>query len=476
MTNNNNRTRKRGVMDLENKQVTIIGLGNSGVNAALLAQAQGAVVRATDAGDGPELKKVRTELQAKGIEVEIGSHTDSFIKGADLVVVSPGVEKSSIALKMASHYKVPVVGEMEFGFVFCRGRVIAITGTNGKSTVTTLIGDILSSGGKDCVVCGNIGNSLCGEISRIKEDTWVVLEVSSAQLEYIKTFKPRIALILNITDDHMDRYRTFYEYFNEKLKIFSMQDENDILILNYDAENLRRLKGLARSRALFYAKEEGHSNGYTMSAYMKDAKIICAYGGVVKEVLSYRDIRLKGIHNLENVLASCLVGIIAGVAESSIRQTVRDFTGLDHRFETVDTIDGVEYIDDSKGTTVDSTKRALESCVKPVVLIAGGKDKFSDYGKIKEVVEQRVKHLVLIGEAAAAIKKALGRVVTTHEAKTLTEAVEIAAKLATDGWAVLLSPMCSSFDMFKNYKERGKVFQVAVKKLRAGHQAVKAQG
>jgi UDP-N-acetylmuramoylalanine--D-glutamate ligase len=460
-------------MNLKNKKVTVVGLGNSGVNAALLAKKAGAVVKATDSASGPEVKKAKLALESKGVEAEIGGHTEGFIKGQDLIVVSPGVENSSPAMKWALQHKVPIIGEMELGYAFCKGRIIAITGTNGKSTVTTLVGEILKAGGKHAVVCGNIGNSLCGEIARIKKDTWVVLEVSSAQLERISEFKPHIAVILNITDDHMDRYRNFYEYFSEKLKIFSRQDENDVLILNYDAENLRSLKGLARSRVVFYGKEAQPMHGYRLSAFTKDGKIYCADDGPAGEVMAVSDMKLKGVHNLENVLVSSLAGTIAGVEAGAIAGAVRAFTGLEHRFETVDTVDGVEYIDDSKGTTVDSTKRALESCAKPVILIAGGKDKFSNYGAIKDTVAKKVKQVILIGEAAKAIRKALGDAAPVSDAKTMDEAVMTGHRLARDGWAVLLSPMCSSFDMYKNYKERGEAFREAVRKMKGERQTIK---
>jgi UDP-N-acetylmuramoylalanine--D-glutamate ligase len=375
-------------------------------------------------------------------------------------------------MKWALKHKIKIISEMELGYRFCKGRIIAITGTNGKSTVTTLIGEILKDAGKDTVVCGNIGNALCGEVSKIRKDTWVVLEVSSAQLERVDTFKPYMAIVLNITDDHMDRYKNFYEYFNYKLKIFMNQDENDILILNFDAENLRRLKGLARSNVLFYAKERPASRAYDMAAYVKDEWICCIHGEGEKEIMCVQDIKLKGVHNLENVVASSLVGMIAGATERSIRDTVRKFTGLEHRFETVATIEGVEYIDDSKSTTVDSTKRALESCSKPVILIAGGKDKYSDYNLVKNTVEEKVRHVVLIGEASGAIKRVLVENALIHDARDMDEAVEISSTLAKDGWVVLLSPMCSSFDMYKNYKERGNKFKEAVKKLKRAHEAV----
>ncbi len=445
-------------MDLKGKKVTVVGLGNSGLNAATLLCDIGALVRVTDSQDTTAARNASQVLRDKNIEIEIGGHSEDFIRGSELVVLSPGVEDSSDAVKWAGKFGIPLIGEMELGYKFCKGRMIAITGTNGKSTVTTLIGQMLKDGGKEAIVCGNIGNSLCGEIPRIKEDTWVVLEVSSFQLERIREFKPYIALILNVTDDHMDRYSKFSDYFNEKLRIFYNQDKDDFLILNFDAENLRQLKGIALSRTFFYSRQRKASG-----AYVKDDMLFCVTPEMIeKEICRIRDIRLKGLHNVENVLASSLAAVLAGVGEDSIRNTVMNFKGLAHRFETVDTIDGVEYIDDSKGTTVDSTYRALESCQKPVVLIAGGKDKNSDYSAIGDMVKKKVKSLVLIGEAKQAIKKVLGRQVNTYEAKDMFEALEIACRVSEKGYIVLLSPMCSSFDMFSSYKERGEVFRQAV--------------
>lgn len=427
-------------MYIKNKKVTVVGLGNSGVNACLLLNDYRAIVRATDANDNPGTQAAKRELESKGIKVEIGGHTEDFIKGSDFVVVSPGVEDSSPAIQWAIRSKIPIMGEMELGYRFCRGKIIAITGTNGKSTVTALTGAMLKDGGKDVVVCGNIGNSLCGEISRISEDTWVVLEVSSFQLERIELFRPHIAIILNIRDDHMDRYTKASDYFNAKLKIFSNQGKEDYIILNGDAVELKNIAEKAISKVLFYSKTDG--------------------------IYSQADMKLKGLHNLENVLASSLAAKIAGVSEPSIRNTVSKFTGLAHRFETVGIVDGVEYIDDSKGTTVDSTCRALESCQKPVILIAGGKDKHSDYSAIKDIVKEKVKRVVLIGEARGAIKKALEGACEMAEAKDMYEAVSMAHSFASRDSLVLLSPMCSSFDMFSSYKERGEVFKQAVERLK----------
>lgn len=448
-------------MDLKNKIVTVIGLGNSGMNAVSLLCDLGAKARGTDSKDSPELRNSVKALEKRGAAFELGKHTEGFINGSDLVVLSPGVEDSSPAMQWALKHRIPVISELELGYRFCKGRIIAITGTNGKSTVTTLVGELLKNGGKDTVVCGNIGNSLCGEIGRIKDATWVVVEVSSFQLERIEEFRPHIALILNITDDHLDRYKRFEDYFSEKLKIFANQEKGDYLILNRDAANLRPLEGRARSSVLWYSKA-GKTNG----AYLTGGAIVCAATGKEEEICKAGDIPLKGVHNVENVMASALAASLAGASGRSMSRTIRRFKGLPHRCELVATIDGVEYIDDSKGTTVDSTYRALESFEKPVILIAGGRDKNSDYSVMRGLVGKKVKRLVLIGEARQRIREALGGVTEVAEAGTMEAAVEAAARAARGGDIVLLSPMCSSFDMFRDYKHRGDAFREAVMAVR----------
>ena len=448
-------------MNLCGKTITVIGLGNSGLNAAHLLKDAGAIVRVTEVADNPGVRKNAKVLHENSIRYELGGHTRNFIKGSELVVVSPGVENSSPAIMWADELGIPIIGEMELGYRFCKGKIIAITGTNGKSTVTTLIGEILKYGGKDVVVCGNIGNSLCGEIGRINRETWVVLEVSSFQLERIADFKPAISIILNITDDHMDRYNKFIEYFDEKLKIFKNQDEKGTLLLNRDAKELGKLEKKSKSGVLYYSRLS-RTNG----AYLKGDKIISLCGEKEEEVCALEDIKLKGLHNIENVLVSVLAASLTGVKYSYMKDAIVNFTGLRHRFETVGIVDGVEYVDDSKGTTVDSTLRALESCDRPVILIAGGKDKNSDYSVVRNIIKKKVKCLVLIGEAKDKIRAALGGVVETCEAADMRQAVELSRRLAHNNDLVLLSPMCSSFDMFKDYKERGEVFKKRVLEMR----------
>lgn len=450
--------------DLRNRRVTVVGLGNSGYNAANLLIDVGAKVRATDSGTGEATERHAAKLKSRGACVETGAHTEGFMKDSELIVVSPGVEDSSLPVKWAMSHDIPMIGEMELGYRFCKGKVIGITGTNGKSTVTTLIGDILKAGGKHAIVCGNIGNSLCGEIPRIRHDSWVVLEVSSFQLEKIDSFHPRIAVILNITDDHMDRYRTLREYFSEKEKICINQTPDDYLVLNHDAENLGPIRNRARAKTFLYSRS-GNTNG----AYLKGGDIICEVSGAPVKILSIPDITLKGVHNIENVLACAVVGTLAGIRADKIKDAVRNFKGLRHRMELVSVVDGVEYIDDSKGTTVDSTKRALESFNNNVILIAGGKDKNSDYSAVRDAIRNRVSHLIVIGEAKGRIRQALGSSVETHDAADMRDAVRMAKTLATNGASVILSPMCSSFDMFRDYKHRGDVFREAVLELEGRH-------
>jgi UDP-N-acetylmuramoylalanine--D-glutamate ligase len=455
-------------MELKAKKVTVIGMGNSGVNAAILLDDIGADVGITDSGDNPDIRRAAAAFEHRAVRIEIGRHTKDFLSGSELVVVSPGVEASSAAVKWAEELGIPVIGEMELGCRFCKGEIIAVTGTNGKSTVTTLIGEMLKDAGLDTVVCGNIGNSLCGEIRRITAQTHVVLETSSFQLERIDKFRPRIAVMLNITDDHLDRYKTFQEYYDAKLRVFSNQTADDILVLNADAPNLKPIEKMARSKILYYSRSK-RANG----AYVEKGDIICFAGdGARKTICAAGEMRLKGSHNLENTLASSLVAVLHGADASSIRHTIAGFKGLPHRIETVAVIDGVEYVDDSKGTTVDSTYRALESFDNALILIAGGRDKMSDYTAIKGPIKAKVQHLILIGEAKERIYKALKGATDIREVETLEEAVRTARGLARKGTTVLLSPMCSSFDMFRDYKERGEVFRNAVMSLSGAKEKV----
>ena len=450
-------------MDFRNKKVAVVGLGNSGIESALLLYAEGAIVSVTDNADNENVRRNAKILQEKYIDLEVGAHTRPFLEDAEILVVSPGVEPGALPLRFAAENNIPVISELELGYLFCKGPIVAITGTNGKSTVVSLLGEILRRGGKRVNVCGNIGNALTGEVKNIGKETIAVLETSSAQLERIKFFRPKISAILNITEDHLDKYKNFDEYLAAKEKIFLKQKDKDIAILNYDDPALRKLYGLKKiaCKVLCFSKEKKVEGIYCEKG---DLKIFLS--GKTKLLFRLPDTRLKGEHNLENILAASLAAVLLGVRKEAIEGAVKDFTPLGHRFEKVACINGIDFIDDSKATNIDSTYRALESMNEKVILIAGGKDKKLSYEKITPLLKKHVKKIILIGETRSKMRAIYEKFVMVEEAGTLEEAVKKAYKSASDKETVLLSPMCSSFDMFRDYKHRGEVFRQAVGKLK----------
>ncbi|MFA6355694.1 MAG: UDP-N-acetylmuramoyl-L-alanine--D-glutamate ligase [Candidatus Omnitrophota bacterium] len=431
------------MIEFKGKKVTVAGLAKSGMAAALLLKRRGARVWATDSGRSAALIKHGRLLKKRGITVELGKHSPSFIEGKDLVVISPGVPDDSPVLQWAGRFKVPVIGEIELGYLCCPAPIVAVTGTNGKSTTTTLIGEILKKGGKHAVVCGNIGNPFCGEIAKMRKDSIVVLEVSSFQLESIRSFRPHVAVMLNISQNHFDRHPGLAAYMKAKARVFENQDGKDWAVFNNDDPLVRKLRTKTKARALFFSRRK------------KTPQMPCGE----------EDLRIKGAHNIENILACLQVASIFGIKPEKVRQALKGFKGLEHRFEHVSDIRGVEFINDSKGTTVLATIMALESCVKPVILIAGGHDKGSDFRKAREAVGSKVKRLVLIGEAKEKIREHLSGVAPYVFAGTMDDAVKKAFAGAAKGDCVLLSPMCASFDMFRNFEQRGKVFKRIVRSI-----------
>jgi UDP-N-acetylmuramoylalanine--D-glutamate ligase len=450
-------------MDLRNKKVTVVGLGESGLAASRLLLAEGAVVSATDNNDDANVKRNALSIKEKYVDTETGGHTEKFLEDTELMVVSPGVENSSLPLRYAQREGIPVISELELAYGFCKGPIVAVTGTNGKSTVVSLLGEILRRAGIPVNVCGNIGNPLSGEIQKIKRGTVVILEVSSFQLERITSFRPRVSVILNVTDDHLDRHRDFKEYFDLKTRIFENQKSRDTVILNHDDGNLRKL---ARSRkipceALYFSATEK-----VKGAYFDRGEVKISLKNREKSSFRLGEARLKGVHNLENILASALVAASLGAKASDIKKAVEGFTPLGHRFEKIAEINRIEFIDDSKATNVDSTSRALGSLKAPAILIAGGKDKNLSYGNILPAVKRVVKKIILIGETRERMRGIFKNEVALEESDSLEEAVSAAYKSASPGDSVVLSPMCSSFDMFRDYRHRGEVFRKAVEKLK----------
>ncbi|MBN1353964.1 MAG: UDP-N-acetylmuramoyl-L-alanine--D-glutamate ligase [Candidatus Omnitrophica bacterium] len=449
-------------MDFRNKKVTVVGLGDSGYKSVLLLLDAGAIVGVTDGADNAIIRERARILEKKYIDMEIGRHTESFLEDSELMVTSPGVEDSSLPLRYAGENAIPVISELELGYLFCKGPIASITGTDGKSTVVSLTGAILREGGIPVNVCGNIGNCLSGETSKIKKDTKVIVETSSAQLERIESFRPKISVILNIGEDHFDRYKDFGEYFAAKRRIYKNQRKSDIAIFNYDNAKLRELAasgGIEADIFYFSAKEK------VKGAFLREGYVTLCLKDKEKRMFKLEKSRLKGDHNVENILAAFLVAALFGAKADAAAEAIRKFVPLSHRFETIAVINKVEFINDSKATNLHSAERALLSLTGPVILVAGGKDKNLPYEKILPAMKN-VKKAVLIGETRQKMRAVFGKQVSVEECGSLEEAVMAAYKSASPGDYVLLSPMCSSFDMFRDYKHRGEVFKEAVGKLK----------
>ncbi len=439
-------------------KVTVIGLARSGVAAANALSSLGAEVTVTDKRTEAELAP-GCERLAPGITKVLGSHPDGIFTSADLVVISPGVPLDIPPIVAAAEAGVELIGELELAYMLSDSPFIAITGTNGKSTTTTLVGEILNAAGHNVLVGGNIGNALTEVPEGLVGRDWVVAEVSSFQLEAIDEFKPRIAAILNLTDDHMDRYASMKEYGEAKARIFANQSHSDTLVLNADDPAVMGLAESAISKRILFSARKLLREG----VYVHDGMIInSTVPGRRIHVAHTGDIGIKGAHNLENALAATAICLAAGVREPVVAKALSEFKGLEHRLELVRELDGVRYINDSKGTNVGAVMKSLLSFDSPVVLIAGGLDKHSDFTPLVPLVKERVKTLVLIGKAAGAIKAALGDCAQTLGAQSMQEAVTIAKREAVPGDVVLLSPACASFDMFKDFEDRGRQFKEAV--------------
>ncbi|MCM8781844.1 MAG: UDP-N-acetylmuramoyl-L-alanine--D-glutamate ligase [Candidatus Omnitrophica bacterium] len=444
---------------------TIVGLGISGFGAALLLGKKGWGVRVTEQDDSPEIKEKLQRLIKRGINIkfEIGRHTRDFIKGVNLVITSPGVANTSKPLMWAKELNIPIIDEIELGYRFCPARIVAVTGTNGKSTTTTLIGEILKKGGYNAVICGNIGHSFCEKSLGLKEDDIIVLEVSSFQLQRINEFRPYVSVFMNITQNHFDRHKDFKEYLNAKLNIFKNQRKTDWAVLNYDDKNLKGIDKNLRPNILYFG-----NSPTPKGAFIKDGAIYVDTNGRAQRLFYADELPLRGEHNLQNYMAAILVGLIFKVEPEVMRKVLKNFKGLGHRCEFITEIEGVRFVNDSKATTVDATMHAIRSLDGAIVLIAGGRDKGSDFTVLRGLIEERVKAIILIGEAKAKIKTQLLGTAPLYEARDLKEAVQIGFNVASKSDFVLLSPMCASFDMFKNFEERGNVFKKAIKLLKEG--------
>jgi UDP-N-acetylmuramoylalanine--D-glutamate ligase len=458
-------------MDLNNKRVLVVGLGKSGVASALFLKAHGARVTVSDTKSGDELRNEIPVLLDHGITVETGGHGDRTFRGQDLIVVSPGVSVDAPPLVQARALGETVIGEIELAAQFLPGPIVAITGSNGKTTTTSLTGEIMTAAGFPTLVGGNIGTPAISLAERAQAETVIVLEISSFQLETIQTFRPKIAVVLNVTPDHLDRHRTFEAYADAKARIFENQrsgenqQASDFAVLNADDPTCVAMSSRVRAQVFWFSRQKEVPQG----AWVRDGNIVFRDGrGEQKtqprEIMQISEIPLKGAHNLENVLAAVCAGALMGCAPEKIRQAVRDFKAVEHRLEFVATIRGVDYYNDSKATNVDATIKALESFPANIHLILGGKDKGSDYTVLNDLLRQRVKRVYTIGTAAAKIESQI-KDVEVVPAETLENALRKAHAVAQPGDVVLLAPACASFDQFKNYEHRGQMFKEVVRGL-----------
>lgn len=448
------------MMELKGKKVLVVGLGKSGLAAALFLRRKGAQVTVSDVRSAEALAKDIPALLEEGIMVETGGHGLFTFRRQDLIVVSPGVPLDTPELTQVKSFGTPVIGELELAAHFLKGRMLAITGSNGKTTTTALVGEILKEAGLHALVAGNIGVPLVGLIGESTADTWWVIEVSSFQLESTVEFHPHIAVILNITPDHLDRHGTFENYALAKERIFAAQDEHDSVVLN--ADNARAAEAAERSAARVYWFSMEHE--VSQGAWVKDGYLVYrpAPDAAEEQVMPLSKIPLKGEHNVENVLAAVCAARLAGAPTEMVRRAIENFKAVEHRLEYVATVRGVEYYNDSKATNVDATAKAVAAFPGGVHLILGGKDKGSDYTLLEPLLRERVRAVYTIGSAAAKIESQLRGVVSIHSCETLDNAVTVAAAAAHPGDVVLLAPACSSFDQFESYEHRGRVFKELV--------------
>ena len=438
----------------------VVGLARTGVATALFCAARGARVTATDSRSESELPDAVLKLRGAGIALELGSHREETFLEQDLIVPSPGVPADAPPLEAARAKGVTIWSEIELAYRFLKGRLIGITGSNGKTTTTSLVEHILKMAGLETILAGNIGRPLIGCVDAMTDNTFTVVELSSFQLELVGTFRPNIGVFLNLTPDHLDRHHTIEAYGAAKARLFENQTGDDAAILNADdartspyAPSLPRVYWFSRKQRV------------TQGAYVRDEEIVFRQDGEEEVLLRVEDIPLVGAHNVENVLAAAAATRLAGAPASAIAKGVRSFAGVEHRLEFVSEVAGVRYYNDSKATNVDATLKALDAFPGRILVILGGKDKGSDYTVLQKPLREKAILALLIGAAAEKIESQISGSVALERAETLERAVEIASHAALCGDVVLLAPACASFDQFQNYEHRGRVFKDLVRQL-----------
>ncbi len=448
-------------MKLEN--VLVIGMARSGIAAAPVLKKLGANVILNDSKTEENLEGLDV-LDKNSYRFELGKKPDEFVDEADLVIVSPSVPLNLPYAEKAKEQGKEIVAEIEFAYRICKADTVAITGTNGKTTTTTLVGEIFKNFKRGTFVVGNIGEPYIAHSLEAKEGDVMVTEISSYQLEGISEFHAKAAALLNITEDHMIRHKTMENYIEAKKRVFLNQTKDDFAVLNYDDETVRNLADSVSGRVFFFSRKTELEEG----AFVRNGNVIFKFNGTETVVCKAEDIYIKGPHNLENSLAAVALTMLSGVDAKTVAYTLNTFKGVEHRIETVCTKNGVTYINDSKGTNPDSTVKAIETMTKPTVLILGGYDKGGSFDSLFEAMTDKIKHLILIGVTAEKIKDTADKFGYTNYTVvngTFEDGVNAAKNEAKDGYNVLLSPACASFDMFKDYEERGRVFKDIVNKF-----------
>jgi UDP-N-acetylmuramoylalanine--D-glutamate ligase len=463
-------------VDLAGAQVTVLGMARSGVAACHLLQEAGARVTVADRKEVDELSAVLEKIDRSRVHVSVGAQYETSLEHADLVVISPGVPYRLEALERVRRRGVKVISELELASRFLSAPILAVTGTNGKSTTVTLIGKMLAEQGKRAFVGGNLGTALSEAAWTTLRATaqgkpnpfdYLVVEVSSFQLETIDHFHPWIAALLNVTVDHQDRYDSIDEYLAAKRRIFENQSATDLALFNLDDARVAELRHHVRAKRLGFSRTQRIGAEMDGGTFLDGDRIVTTVTGSRQEICRRSDIRMLGHHNVENVMAAATYAALWGCPTEVIHHVVSTFPGLEHALELVRERRGVRFVNDSKGTNVDATLKALEGIDHPIWLIAGGRDKGGDFSRLTETVRQRVKHVILIGEAAPLLKQAWAGATAISEAGSLREAVEFAAREAAAGDVVLMSPACASFDMFADYQDRGRQFKAVVQMLSA---------
>ncbi|KAF1084863.1 UDP-N-acetylmuramoylalanine--D-glutamate ligase [Sporotomaculum syntrophicum] len=450
-------------MDIKGKRFLVVGAGRSGIAVAGFLLRKGAVVMLTDNREIVSLDNALDELVQAGLQTALGIYPDVREGVFDAVVVSPGVPPDVPPVAVARQCGIPVLGELELAYRFASAPMVAITGTNGKTTTTTLVGEIFRAAGLRTMVGGNIGLPLVDVVEEYGPSDMIVAEVSSFQLETADRFRPRVAVILNITPDHMDRHGTMENYTAAKARIFARQEPDDFTVLNYDDPRTRALADSTCGKVIFFSRKHNLEEGVLVRGDM----ITVRQMGVDTDIISAREVAIPGLHNLENSLAAVAAACALGVAPEVLARTLRSFPGVEHRLEAVAQKNGVLYINDSKGTNPDASIKALEAYAQPIVLLAGGRNKGNDFTEYARLIKQKVRALVVLGECAGEIEQAARAAGCNNilRAPNFREAVIMAHNLAQPGDVVLLSPACASWDMFNNYEERGDLFREIVNSL-----------